>query len=106
MNNMAPNPSTAVRGRVDVRLMYVGSKSEGNVAFLLTPEGMEYRLMRRNEYYINDDVVASFNGMTVDIEGEITDGWLIADAIVAVPSTVDSAFEAQADVEQKTENDE
>lgn len=60
-----------VKGTIQLKHMYAGSKSEGIVTFLLTDENKEYRLYRPDVYAINDEYFFPFEEKTVSIEGII-----------------------------------
>lgn len=95
--------------------MFAGSKSEGAYAFLRVSDDLEYCLMRRDVYHVNDYALAAYDGMTVDVMGEIVDGWVIADSIVntmavsegpVTPCLTDEIPDRDQEEGQKTENDE
>jgi len=60
-----------IKGELILKDMYLGTKSEGKVAFLLTEDKKEYRLYRADVYAINDSFFYPFAEKVVIVEGEI-----------------------------------
>ncbi len=58
-------------GRVHIRRMAVGSKSEGDYARFVMSAGEEYTLYREGIYPANDDYFKQFDGKEVVIVGNI-----------------------------------
>lgn len=67
-----------MEGKLILRHMYSGTKSEGTIAYLLAEDGREYRLFRPDIYPVNDDYFFPFDEKAVSIEGVIEDEGYIA----------------------------
>ncbi|MBP3550058.1 MAG: hypothetical protein J6J57_00215 [Alistipes sp.] len=69
------------RGVVQIRHYNVGSRSEGDVAFLVRAEEPELALCREGGLPINDPYYEPYADKFVEIEGEISHGALIVESI-------------------------
>ena len=73
-------------GKIEVRKLNVGSKSDGNYAYLLCNEsGNELRLCREGVYPANDNHLTQFANRTVSIEGTVQNGnWLTVSNVTEI----------------------
>jgi len=62
-----------IHGVVNIAKCNLGSKSEGNIAFLIVDENTKYRLYRTNTSDINDHYFQDFDDKQVTVVGEIED---------------------------------
>ena len=69
---------TAIKGKITISQMYEGSKSEGEVTTLTTPDNKSYILHRKDALPQNDSFFQPFNEKEVGIEGTIdsTDNYI------------------------------
>lgn len=95
------------KGTILIQEKGEGTKSEGLYAYLETEE-QTYRLYRDGVYPINDAFFFPFNGMTVDVEGEVTDLWLAARSITVWchdSSDMEKETATDENVEQKEDDE-
>jgi hypothetical protein len=59
-----------VRGRIEKRLLYAGTKSEHEGLVLVTAEG-EFKLQRKGGNPFRDDALAKLEGKEIEAEGAL-----------------------------------
>lgn len=69
------------RGILQIRHCNEGTRSEGNLAFLVSDGDSELELCREGGIPINDPYYEPYADMEVEIDGEISHGALIVSAI-------------------------
>ncbi len=72
------------RGILQIRHCNEGSRSEGDLAFLVIDNDSELELCREGGVPIDDPYYKPFADMKVEIEGEISHGALIVGTITPV----------------------
>ncbi len=76
-----------VQGVINIIECNTGTKSEGNVAFLVVDERTRYKLYRAERSDINDHYFQAFANKRVIVDGEIEgDEYLCVSQIDVVPS--------------------
>lgn len=58
-------------GHIEYKLSGQESKSEGFMAYLITPAGTSYRLYRKGAFEINDSFFKQFDQQEVEVNGEM-----------------------------------
>lgn len=71
----------STNGKISIRVISGGSKSDGFRAYLTTDDGVEYQLSRRGVYEVNDDYFLDFVDKSVLVFGEISRGWITVEYI-------------------------
>lgn len=61
----------SIQGKLSLRTISTGSKSDGFRTYLTTEDGTEYQLYRKGVYEINDEYFQSFELKNVFVFGEI-----------------------------------
>ena len=71
-------------GKIEIRRLNAGSKSDGDYAYLLCAEsGDKFRLYREGVYPANDSTLVQLAGHTVAVEGTVQSGeWIMVDKII------------------------
>ena len=70
------------QGIILVRLQNVGSKSEGNYAYLVRDDDMSaVKLCREEQPPFNDPFFVQFDKQEVSVAGHMSHGWLIVEAV-------------------------
>lgn len=69
------------RGILQIRYCNPGSRSEGNMAYLVIGEGEELMLCREGGVPINDPFYEPYADMEVEIVGELSHGLLVVESI-------------------------
>lgn len=72
-------------GHIEYKLAGQGSKSEGFMAYLITPAGVSYRLYRKGTFEINDSFFKQFDLQEVEVNGELENTGFICVASVKSP---------------------
>lgn len=80
------------KGKIELRIENVGTKSEGCYAYLEHAEG-ELQLCREGQYPVNDPYFEPYKGAEVVISGTESHGWLIVETIVPTLSSEPTALE-------------
>ncbi len=69
------------RGILEIRHYNEGSRAEGDIAFLVMEDGSEVELCRAGGVPLNDPYYEPYADATVEIEGEISHGFLVVETI-------------------------
>lgn len=91
-------------GKVEIRTLSLGSKSDGEYGYLVCDDGTEYSLCREGVLEMNDPEIIALGGKNVEIEGEATGEWLIINDVVVldeISETEDEIVENEEDSEEK-----
>ena len=72
-------------GHIEYKPTGQGSKSEGFGAFLITPEGVSYRLYRKGVFEISDSFFEPFDQQEVEINGELEETGFIC--VISIKSS-------------------
>lgn len=83
-------------GLIDIRTSYIGSKSEGQYAYLCCDDGTVFRLCRANEYPGNDMFFFPYDKHRVIIEGEFNGDWLAVEKIEISDTAIDEITDEES----------
>lgn len=90
------------QGVILIRLQNAGSKSEGHYAFLVRDDDMSVvKLCREGVQPADDSYFVPFDRQEVIVEGRMSHGWLIAEAVEAAAAGNTADGETDENTEQR-----
>jgi len=86
--NEALGSLSTIKGKLIIKDIQVGSKSDGKHAYLIDKDNKEYRLSRRGHLGIDDEYFYPYENKNVEVTGDEAKNWIIVDNIKPISSVL------------------